>query len=368
LVDYSHRQKLPGFDHQQQYFNADFRFGLVRVRESSEQIALYRGEKVEDIKLKNLFSRIFDNYINIIKIQRNLTFFQNGYELLSYLISYLIGTPLYFAKKIIMGGIIQISIAFRQVQLALSVFVSLFTTLASWRAIIYRLTEFSNRIQEANHTLTHKPITIVDHDTNELITHKLSLTLPNGTPLLNNLQINIKSGDKLLFTGASGVGKSTLLRTLAGIWPYGHGKISIPLSKKFMFLPQKPYLPLGTLREALAYPNKTTDFTEEKFSTVLKLCNLEKFQYELAVVRNWSQELSQGEQQLIAFARIFLKKPDWIFLDEATSALDEPLEIKMYETLYQQLPDATVISVGHRRSLQQFHEKKIEITLDGNNF
>lgn len=355
-------KRLPGLNYQQQYFNADFRFGLVRVRESSEQIAFYRGEHVEDIKLKNLFTRIYDNYINIIKVQRNLTFFQNGYQLFSYLLSYLIGIPLYFAKKVQMGGIIQISIAFRYVLDAFSVFINSFIDIANWRAIIFRLTEFKEHINEARRSWIATPIDLHYSPNANLTVENLNLTLPNGTPLLNNLQLEVVPGDKLLITGPTGAGKSTLLRALAGIWPYGTGQILIPQQNvKTLFLPQKPYLPLGSLRDALAYPLPASSASEEECTAVLKLCGLEKFQSSLNTVHHWAHELSLGEQQLIAFARIFIQKPMWIFFDESTSALDEPTETKMYEILNQQLPFATVISVGHRTSLQQFHSRILEI-------
>lgn len=354
-------RKLAGLNYQQQRYNADFRFNLVRTREASEQIALYRGQAFEQNKLATVFNLVFGNFLNLIQIQKRLTFFENGYYAIAYLIGLTVGMPLYFAKKIHIGGITQISGAFGQVISALSLIIFSFTAIADWRSIIYRLTEFSHSLQEVNHPLPSTQIQIGEHHKSNLIIHNLTLYLPDSSPLLQHFQLTIESSARLLLTGPSGVGKSTLLRALAGLWPHGEGQIYLPINKKMMFLPQKPYLPLGTLRETLTYPFAPHTFTEATIQKTLRLCHLDKLRDELDHTRDWSHELSLGEQQLIAFARIFLQQPDWIFLDEATSALDEALENQIYQTLYQQLPTAAVISVGHRSTLNNFHELKIEL-------
>ncbi len=345
----------------QQRFNADFRFGMMRLREASEQIALYRGEHVEHSKFSGQFAQIFDNTIRMIKIQKNLMFFSFGYNTISYMFSLAIGLPLYFAKKIQIGGIIQINTAFGQVIGALSVLISAFTTIANWRSVIHRLAEFNNSMAEVKTLSYSNQIKLAERTNEHLLIDQLSLSLPNGDVLLNNFQLNIQAGDKILINGISGSGKSTLLRTLAGIWPFGSGSIRLPLNSIVMFLPQKPYLPLGSLREAMLYPNHNKDISTDELKQILSLCGLEKLQNELDTVRNWAHELSLGEQQLIGFARVLIQKPNWIFLDEATSALDETSEAQMYNKIHAALPTATIVSVGHRHTLRDFHNKEIEI-------
>lgn len=351
---------LANLNYLQQRFNANFRFGMARLREVSEQVAMYRGEKTEDKKFTQAFKDIFDNFINIIKIQRRLVFFQNGYTYTSVVFGILIAVPLFFSHKIQIGGVTQIGDALSNVVGALSVFIALFVTLANWHSVIFRLTEFSQSMGEARNLATASKIKISEQDTDQLIIDDLDVLLPDGTPLLQHIHLAIKPGEMVLLNGPSGIGKSTLLRALAGIWPYGRGIIQMPRNAKTLFLPQKPYLPLGTLREALLYPADTSDISNEDLKKFLNSFGLEKLDKELDSVRNWSQELSLGEQQLVAFIRVFIQKPDWIFLDETTAALDETNEKMVYQKIREYLPHAAIISVGHRSSLGQFHEKKIE--------
>jgi len=354
-------RRLSNLNYLQQRYNADFRFGMARLREVSEQVAMYNGETAEGNKFTRIFKNVFDNFVNIIKVQKRLSFFQNGYASVTYVFGILIAVPLFFAKKIQIGGVVQIGSALNNVVESLSIFISLFTTLAAWRSVVFRLIEFSGSMKEAQDIATTTKIQIISQDDNYLKVNNLNLLLPDGSVLLENIQLLVQPKERVLLTGASGTGKSTLLRALAGIWPYGSGVIQMPNNQKTLFLPQKPYLPLGTLREALWYPIDKPDNDTEKLLEVLTYCGLEKFHAELDTVRNWSQELSLGEQQLIAFARVLLQKPDWIFLDEASSALDENNERKIYEKLQSFLPNVTILSVGHRSSLSQMHTRRIEI-------
>lgn len=354
-------KKLTKLNYDQQFFNADFRFSLVRVRESSEQIALYRGENVEKENFLHLFKRIYNNFISIINLQKYLSFFGSGYLTLNSMIGGCLALPLYFEKKIQIGGIMQISAAYGEVIGAISIFVTAYTVLASWRSQINRLTEFSHNMEKANEITTELPISIQKQPQNSMRIQNLNIFLPNCKPLLQNINLVINSGETLLINGGSGSGKSTFLRTLAGIWPYADGFIYHPEHKKSLFLPQKPYLPLGSLREVLAYPTNHEDYSTEQFNSVLNIVGLSHLESSLDHINHWSHELSLGEQQLIAFARIFLHNPDWIFLDEATSALDESREIHMYESLYKHLPHVTVISVGHRSTLKSFHKRHINL-------
>lgn len=360
---------LANLNYLQQRYNANFRFGMARLREVSEQVAMYRGEKTENHKFLQSFKQIFDNFINIIIVQRRLVFFQNGYTAASFVFGLMIAMPLFFANKIQIGGVVQITHALDTVITSFSLFIFLFTTLATWRSVIFRLTEFSQAMQQTKQVFDASKIAIVEDDNFDLRIQDLNLMLPDGTCLLTQFNLVIHPGETLLFSGPTGIGKSTLLHALAKIWPYGEGQIFLPKNKKLMFLPQKPYLPLGTLREALLYPSQDETISDQYLKKLLVQCGLEKLQPELETTRNWAHELSLGEQQLIAFARIFLQQPDWIFLDEATSALDEANEMKMYQMLHETLPHATIVSAGHRSSLKQLHQRIIdlrEITLKNN--
>ncbi len=352
-------RRLWGLNYDQQRFNANFRFGLIRIRESSEQVALYKGEPEEQNKLKKTFNFVFNNYLNIIRVQRNLSFFSNSYSYLSYLAGLVIGMPRYFAEHMAIGILMQVSKAMDQVIGSWSFIISSFTTIASWQAVINRLTEFDHLMQASNEQLKANPIKVTYTTNTKIDIKNLDLLLPDNTPLLNQFNMQIHPGEKILISGPFGSGKSTLLRAISGLWPYGHGEIVLPDKNNIRFLPQKPYLPLGTLRDVLAYPKPASSFSDIDYLSVLQQTGLKGFIPELDVVRNWAAELSLGEQQNIAFARLFLQKPQWIFLDEATSALDEDTQEKMYKHLFTDLPTAAIVSVGHRSSLKPLHGQEI---------
>lgn len=353
-------RKLIALNFDQQKYEADFRFSMMRVRENSESIAFYRGEdsELEGFNLK--FSNVIKNYWQLMKKTKHLNFYSNGYGQLAIIVPYLMAYPRYFAKEIQMGGLMQISSAFGRVQDALSFFVNSYDTLASLAAVINRLAGFTEHMED-----TQKIQSKITHsDAPELKISALNISLPTGRQLLNNLSLKIQNAKSLLVTGASGCGKSTLLRTLAGIWAYASGEISLPANSRVMFLPQKPYLPLGTLRRALIYPLAENDAPpDDKLKKTLQIVDLPALTDKLDAAEDWSRILSLGEQQRLAFARVLLSAPDFIFLDEATSALDEPREIEMYKLLREQLPKVTVVSVGHRSTLFNMHDT--ELNLDG---
>lgn len=350
-------RKLSFFNYQQQKFSADFRFSLVRLREASEQIALSRGEAIEKEKLSGLFHRIYTNYLSIIGLQRNLVFFSNGYNNIATIVGILFSMPLYLAKKIQLGGLMQISGAFGAVIGAFSVFINSFYQLTEWRAVIHRLTEF-NDAMNALQMKPQKSILIEKNESDDIIIKDLNLTRPDGSPLLGPITLVLKQGDSILLTGSSGIGKSTLLRALAGVWVYGSGTIQLPTCANIVFIPQKPYVPLGTLKEALLYPYLVS-VDDALLQEILKKCGLDKFRDDLDTVNHWSHILSLGEQQRLAFGRIFLANPDIICLDESTSALDEESEFLLYENMRRTLPQATIISISHHARLKHFHERII---------
>lgn len=352
-------KKLAGLEYQQQRFNADFRFSLVRLRESSEQVAFYRGESNENNKLHFSFREIFANYTTILALRKRLTFFTSGYGIVAELFGLFMAIPLYFQKKILLGGMMQIASAFGHVISASAIFINGFSLFAEWRAVVSRLTEFNQSMDVSQTVLSG--IKIDEHDQGDIVIHDLKVSLPDGRILLDDINFILRSGGSFLLNGRSGLGKSTFLRVLAGLWPHGEGKIQLPKDAKIFFLPQKPYLPQGSLKDVLLYPhNHPVD--DRILEDALERCSLIKLHHRLNEVKNWTQELSLGEQQLIAFVRLFINKPDIIFLDEASSALDEKTESKVYRNLREFLPRATIVSIGHRSSLHQFHEESIMLS------
>ena len=353
-------RKLIGLNFDQQKYEADFRFSMMRVRENSESIAFYRGEpnELEGFNLK--FSNVIKNYWQLMKKTKHLNFYVNGYAQLAVIVPLIMAAPRYFSKEIQLGGLMQISSAFGRVQDALSFFVDSYDTLASLAAVINRLAGFTEHMEDAKKIRNSVTTTTAP----ELKISALNVSLPTGRELLKKLSLELQNSKSLLVTGASGCGKSTLLRTLAGIWAHASGEISLPANARVMFLPQKPYLPLGTLRRALIYPAAESDSpSDDALKKVLQLVELPALADKLDAAEDWSRILSLGEQQRLAFARVILSKPDYIFLDEATSALDEPREVEMYELLRAQLPKVTIISVGHRSTLFNLHD--VELNLDG---
>ena len=353
-------RKLISLNFDQQKYEADFRFSMMRVRENSESIAFYRGEPAELEGFNLKFSSVIKNYWQLMKKTKHLNFYVNGYAQLAIIVPLILAAPRYFAKEIQLGGLMQTVSAFGRVQDALSYFVDSYDTLASLAAVINRLAGFTEHMGNARKIQSK----VTTATAPELKISALSISLPTGRELLKKLSLEIQNSKALLVTGASGCGKSTLLRTLAGIWAYAEGEISLPKEARVMFLPQKPYLPLGTLRRALIYPHAEKDSPpDDKLKRTLQLVDLPALADKLDAADDWSRILSLGEQQRLAFARVLLSAPDYIFLDEATSALDEPREIEMYNLLREQLPDVTIVSVGHRSTLFKLHD--VELNLDG---
>ena len=353
-------RRLISLNFDQQKYEADFRFSMMRVRENSESIAFYRGEpnELEGFNLK--FSNVIKNYWQLMKKTKHLNFYVNGYAQLAVIVPYIMAYPRYFAKEIQLGGLMQISSAFGRVQDALSFFVNSYDTLATLAAVINRLAGFTEHMEEAKKVQS----SVTTSTAPELKISALNVSLPTGRELLKKLSLELQNSKSLLVTGLSGCGKSTLLRTLAGLWAHASGEISLPEKARVMFLPQKPYLPLGTLKRALIYPSAEKESPpEERLKKVLQQVELPALVEKLDTAEDWSRILSLGEQQRLAFARVLLSAPEYIFLDEATSALDEPRELEMYELIRRELPKVTVVSVGHRSTLFKLHD--VELNLDG---
>jgi len=360
---------LVTLDFNQQRLEADFRFNLVRVRENSEQIALLKGEPAERERLSERFSRVIANWYGIMSRTKRLTAFTQSYAQAAVVIPFALVSPAYFANKIMLGALTQTAEAFGKVQDALSFFVTVYRTMAEWRAVVARLDGFERAITSAT-TLPTEPgsIDMAQTATGEISLQRLLVNLPNGKPLVSADGLSLRAGERTLLTGPSGSGKSTLFRAVAGIWPFGDGAINVPAGASLMMLPQRPYFPIGSLHAAIVYPGETESFKPGQVSDVLAMVGLPQLGPRLEEEAHWNRMLSLGEQQRLGLARALLHRPDYLFLDEATASLDEPSEAALYSLLAEKLPDTTIVSIGHRSTLDAFHQRNISMVRDGDRF
>ena len=365
LVTHLIGRSLVGLYFQRQRFEADFRFSLARLREYSEQIALLNGETAERRLSMGRFGQIFANYLLLVDRRKKLLAFTATYGQISPFIPYIVAAPFYFAGKITLGIMSQTAGAFGRVEGALGFFVSYYTSLADFKAVLDRLSTFDDAIERARELDRSKGIEATPALNGDIGVNQLDLGLPDGRTIVAGAQIVLHPGEATLVTGPSGSGKSTLFRALAGIWPFGAGRITVPAGAKVMLLPQKPYIPIGSLRNAVTYPADPSGFDDLNLRAVLDAARLGAFVERLDEEDNWSQRLSGGEQQRLAIARALLARPDWLFLDEATSALDEASEAALYHALAESLPDTTLVSIGHRSTLSAFHQRRIEMQPHG---
>jgi putative ATP-binding cassette transporter len=349
----------------QQRYEADFRFNLVRFRENTEGVALYRGEADELRGFRERFAAVVNNWWGIMRQRKRLTGFQSGFAQIAIIFPFVVAAPRYFRGEIQLGGLVQTASAFGQVQDALSYIVSSYTELAEWRAVVERLAGFGRAIERAHAEAAVEGIRRTERDGAALALKDVDLLLPGGRPLMQGVDLTFRRGDNALISGPTGSGKSTLFRAIAGIWPFGRGEISMPAHGRVLFLPQKPYLPIGTLREVVSYPNLPGAVDDAVLRETLEAVGLPEMSGRLGESAHWALRLSPGEQQRIAFARALVQKPDWLFLDEATSAVDEVGEARLYTLLRDRLPNTTLLSVGHRSSLRSFHTRQLVLTPNG---
>lgn len=347
-------RKLVKINFIQQKYEADFRFSMIRLRESAESVAFYRGEAQEGSVFKQRFKMLLDNFWKLVNKQKQLVFLNSGYSQIAIIFPFVVAMNRYLTKEVTLGGLMQVASAFGRVQDSLSYFVDMYSSIAQWQAVVMRLTCFGHHMHdvyqqaERFHVERFAAADVVEVD-------NMQINLPDGKPLLENISFTLHPGHNVLIKGVSGSGKSTLLRAISGIWPFVNGKIFLPERDKLMFIPQKSYLPLGTLRAALNYPgNKPIDDTELIY--LMDLCQIGYLKDKLDLEADWSHVLSVGEQQRLAFVRAHIQQPQWLFLDEATSALDEDTEANMYSLLQERLQQTTVVSVGHRSTLNKYHE------------
>jgi putative ATP-binding cassette transporter len=351
-------RRLIPLNFQKQRYEANFRFSLVRVRENAEGIALYRGEEREAETLNARFADVFANGWRVLFTQAQLALYQVSYSQLAIIFPFVVTAPGFFAGTITLGAMMQTASAFGQVQTALSFFIENYTYLAELRAVMDRLMG----LQAASDARPATAIEVVpEPGRGDVGAAGLTLGLPNGEALLSDATFALPRGRSTLITGASGAGKSTLFRALAGIWPFGKGQVRVPAGARVLFLPQKPYIPIGTLRDAVKYPDEQSTASDAEIAAALEAVKLGHLTDRLDEVAHWTNILSGGEQQRVAAARALVFKPDWLFLDEATASLDEAMETAIYEALKQRLPSTTMVSIGHRPSLRQWHDRQVEL-------
>ncbi len=352
---------LVGLNFTRQRVEADFRFSLVRFRENTEAIALYAGEEDEKRGFMRRFVAVAENWWDIMRRQKKLTWFQAFYGQLAVIFPYVVVAPRYFSGAIALGGLMQTASAFGQVQGSLSWFIDAYATLAEWKATVDRLVGFRSAMDVAGRAAVEAPgVERVMQPRGDIAAESLKLSLPNGRVLLEDAQLVLQPGVSTLVTGPSGCGKSTLFRAFAGIWPFGEGRVFWPEQARILFLPQRPYLPIGTLRQVLSYPSSAEAFDDATLNDALNRTGLGRLQERLDEQQHWGMLLSGGEQQRIGFARAWLHRPAWLFLDEASSALDDSAERAMYELL-EELTQTTVVSIGHRAGLVALHRRRIVI-------
>lgn len=357
---------LVNLNFEQQRFEADFRFNLVRVRENSEQIALLKGEGAERSRLLDRFGFVIGNWYAIMSRTKRLTMFTASYQQAAVIFPYVLVAPAFFAKKIQLGDMMQTASAFSSVQGALSFFVVAYRSLAEWRSIVARLDGFEMSVASATTLPAHEPaIALKAAGSRAVDLEQLCVNLPNGAPLVAADSFAIHAPERVLVTGPSGSGKSTLFRAIAGIWPFGTGTIFIPEKAKLMMLPQRPYFPVGVLRDAVVYPAAPGAFESPRIRDALIAVGLPDLAERLEEDGHWNRMLSLGEQQRLGLARALLHVPDYLFLDEATASLDEPSEARLYRLLTEKLPQATIVSIGHRSTLDAFHTRKVTMVKDG---
>jgi len=357
-------------DYQQQRFEADFRFNLVRARENAEQIALLRGESAERQRLSERFGRVVENWYEIMTRTKRLTAFTSSYSQAAVVFPYILVAPAFFADKIQLGGMMQTANAFSNVQQALSFFVSIYRALAEWRAVIARLEGFEEAI--AGVTKPADAARAIDIEassgTDGIELRRFLLRLPNGSPLVAADGFDIRSHERTLISGPSGAGKSTLFRAIAGVWPFGTGTIAVPSGATLMMLPQRPYFPIGTLKAAIVYPSEPDTYDSQVVANALRSVGLPQLASRLEEDGHWNRTLSLGEQQRLGIARAVLHAPQYLFLDEATASLDEASEAALYRLLIEKLPATTLVSIGHRGTLEAFHERKAVLSPEGERF
>ena len=364
-----HRVGKPiiGVNFRRQAVEGDFRYHLVRLRENTESIALINGQEQEYDALAKKFKNIRTNWMELLKYQRRLFAVNFGLGQFSDFIPYAAAMPALMMGTIALGGFIQLRGAFASVERSLLYFAQVYGSLAAWKASVDRITSLEDAMAAANLDWENSRFSRHAGGGENFEVHGLSINLPSSQTLIENSDINFERGQNTVITGVSGSGKSTLFRSLSGQWVWGGGEMNLP-DGKVMFLPQKAYFPIGSLRQALTYPHAPDSIADDQLIEALVICRMDKFVTRLDESCDWSRVLSGGEQQRLSLARILLQKPDWLFLDEATAALDPATEAAIYTALKEKLPDTTIVSIAHRESLRKYHDVELRMEPDKKSF
>lgn len=352
---------LTALNRQQQSFEADYRFSLMRVRENAETISTYYGEQREECGLMGRFSKIMDAQLRIINRKKIMDWFFRAYLLLAELLPYLILAPLFIADSIRLGDMQQTAMAFLRVRMSFWWFMMNYEKLAKWKATTDRLIGFKKAVAQTAALQSNEIIRRQGSLSEGMRISHLDLWLPDSQPLLREVTFNIPPASRIFISGPSGCGKTTLFHVLNGMWPFGRGNIMLPAEGRLLFIPQKLFVPIAALRQALVYPDASSDYCTDSIKQTLVDVGLSHLTSQLDTEQHWQQQLSPGEQQRLAFAKALLIKPQWLFLDEATAALDEAAETQLYQLLVDRLPGTAIISIAHRSSLLRFHDQRLDL-------
>jgi len=362
--------RLIPLNFQQQRFEADFRFNLVRTRENAEQIAALGGEAAERERHLGRFASVVANWLALMQRQKQVTFFTQSYSQASVIFPYIVVSPAYFSGVMQLGGLMQTASAFNKLQEALSYFVTSYRNIAEFRAVVERLTGFGAAIALGRAAAVATPaIEVLPRDSGSAVAvDRLDVRLPGGERIVAAEHVAFTGGERVLVSGPSGSGKSTLFRAIVGIWPFGSGRVTVPKDAKVMLLPQRPYFPLAPLAAAVGYPAKAGTFDDAQIAEALVTVGLPELAARLGEEAHWNRMLSLGEQQRLGIARALLQAPDYLFLDEATASLDEPAEAALYRLLQERLRRTTIISIGHRSTLNAFHHRRMVLVPDADRY
>lgn len=344
---------------------ADFRYGLVHFRENAATVVLSRGEGMEQREALTRFRHVIANWWHLVRAQLNLSLLTGGIGQANALVPVLIAAPAYFAQLLTLGSIVQVRIAYGQISSALTWFVFAYPEIARWRANVERLSTFAESLDATERRLEAAGIRVVPAAARLLRLDGLQIAEPNGRVLLDGASATVAAGDRVAIMGPSGTGKTLLIRAIAGIWPFGAGRIETPRDAAMVFVPQWPYIPIGTLRAAISYPDPEATFSDDQILEILRLVGLDHLETRLSDTEAWEQLLSPHQQQQLSIVRVLLQKPDWIFLDKATSALDEATERDTYALLNAKLPGATIVTIAHRASIAEYHTRHWTLTPAG---